>query len=120
MTRIILVRHGETTWNVEGRYQGQEDTPLSERGLEQGRLLAKGSKIFLSTAPSPARSSAPSKPASFVPISTISASAPTSVSLRSTTASWEGRLASEIAEAYPEDFCPLAQPAASRADARRR
>ena len=27
MTRIILVRHGETTWNVEGRYQGQEDTP---------------------------------------------------------------------------------------------
>ena len=24
MTRIILVRHGETTWNVEGRYQGQE------------------------------------------------------------------------------------------------
>ena len=41
MTRIILVRHGETTWNVEGRYQGQEDTPLSERGLEQGRLLAE-------------------------------------------------------------------------------
>ena len=44
MTRIILVRHGETTWNVEGRYQGQEDTPLSERGLEQGRLLAEGLK----------------------------------------------------------------------------
>lgn len=42
MTRIILVRHGETTWNIEGRYQGQEDTPLSERGLQQGRLLAEG------------------------------------------------------------------------------
>lgn len=42
MTRIILVRHGETTWNVEGRYQGQEDTPLSERGLKQGHLLAEG------------------------------------------------------------------------------
>ena len=42
MTRIILVRHGETTWNVEGRYQGQEDTPLSERGLTQGHLLAEG------------------------------------------------------------------------------
>ncbi len=40
MTRIILVRHGETTWNIAGRYQGQEDTPLSERGLAQGRLLA--------------------------------------------------------------------------------
>ena len=42
MTRIILVRHGETTWNIEGRYQGQEDTPLSERGLKQGQLLAEG------------------------------------------------------------------------------
>ncbi len=42
MVRIILVRHGETTWNIEGRYQGQEDTPLSERGLAQGAMLAEG------------------------------------------------------------------------------
>lgn len=42
MTQIILVRHGETTWNEEGRYQGQEDTPLSRRGTEQGHLLAMG------------------------------------------------------------------------------
>ncbi len=41
MTRILLVRHGETTWNQQGRYQGQVDTPLSERGWEQGRLLAQ-------------------------------------------------------------------------------
>lgn len=40
MIRIILLRHGETTWNIEGRYQGQEDTPLSPRGLEQGRKAA--------------------------------------------------------------------------------
>lgn len=40
MIRIILLRHGETTWNIEGRYQGQEDTPLSPRGLEQGRKVA--------------------------------------------------------------------------------
>ena len=39
--KIILIRHGETTWNIEGRYQGQEDTPLSERGLRQGHLLAE-------------------------------------------------------------------------------
>ena len=39
--KIILIRHGETTWNIEGRYQGQEDTPLSERGLRQGQLLAE-------------------------------------------------------------------------------
>lgn len=40
MTRFILVRHGETTWNKEGRYQGQMDTPLSERGLAQGKAVA--------------------------------------------------------------------------------
>lgn len=39
--RLILVRHGETNWNKEGRYQGQIDTDLSERGLEQGRALGK-------------------------------------------------------------------------------
>lgn len=35
MTRLILIRHGETDWNVEGRYQGQSDVPLSERGRFQ-------------------------------------------------------------------------------------
>ena len=30
MVRIILIRHGETNWNLQGRYQGQEDTRLSE------------------------------------------------------------------------------------------
>jgi broad specificity phosphatase PhoE len=40
-TRLILVRHGETDWNLEGRYQGQADTPLNERGREQAKLLAE-------------------------------------------------------------------------------
>lgn len=40
MTRLILVRHGETDWNVVGRYQGQEDPPLNARGLAQAESLA--------------------------------------------------------------------------------
>ncbi len=41
MAKLILVRHGETDWNVEGRYQGQADPPLNSQGLQQARSLAK-------------------------------------------------------------------------------
>lgn len=37
----MLARHGETVSNVEGRWQGQSDSPLTERGLAQARELAR-------------------------------------------------------------------------------
>lgn len=39
--KIILARHGETPWNAEGRYQGQEDIPLSPVGESQARALGE-------------------------------------------------------------------------------
>ena len=38
--RLILVRHGETKWNREGRFQGQSQVELNDRGIEQARHVA--------------------------------------------------------------------------------
>ncbi|AXK45304.1 histidine phosphatase family protein [Brachybacterium saurashtrense] len=39
-TRLVLVRHGQTDYNREGRLQGQVDIPLNEAGLRQAASLA--------------------------------------------------------------------------------
>ena len=39
-TRIIAIRHGETTWNVDSRIQGHLDIPLSATGRQQAERLA--------------------------------------------------------------------------------
>jgi broad specificity phosphatase PhoE len=41
MTRLILIRHGETNWNVERRKQGRNDQPLNEKGAAQAKLAAE-------------------------------------------------------------------------------
>jgi broad specificity phosphatase PhoE len=40
VTTILLARHGESDWNRDGRWQGQADRPLTDRGLAQARSLA--------------------------------------------------------------------------------
>jgi len=50
MKRLVLLRHGESTWNRENRFTGWTDVPLSERGVreatEAGRLLREGGFAF--------------------------------------------------------------------------
>ena len=46
MTHLVLIRHGETDWNVEGRYQGQADPPLNAHGVAQSKELAEHLEIY--------------------------------------------------------------------------
>jgi probable phosphoglycerate mutase len=41
MSRLVLVRHGETIWHADNRYAGRSDVELTPRGLDQARDLAK-------------------------------------------------------------------------------
>lgn len=102
--KIILIRHGETTWNIEGRYQGQENTPLSERGLKQGHLLAEG----LRNIPIDACISSPLQ-RSYQTCKFCAAlhNLPVATDERLTEinhGSWEGVLAGDIAKRYPKEF----------------
>ena len=44
-TRVLLVRHGQSTWNAEGRWQGQADPPLSPLGEAQARAAGESSQL---------------------------------------------------------------------------
>lgn len=50
MTRIVLLRHGESQWNLENRFTGWTDIDLSEKGVEEarqaGRSLREAGFVF--------------------------------------------------------------------------
>ena len=101
--RLLLVRHGETDWNRQGRFQGQIDIPLNDNGRRQ----AASAETFLAQVPlQRAYTSAMARPRQTA--ETILRSHP-GVPLTSTTGLreighglWEGRLEAEIAEGWPQ------------------
>ena len=50
MHKVVLLRHGESTWNKENRFTGWHDVDLTERGRDEareaGRLLKEGGYAF--------------------------------------------------------------------------
>ncbi|MCX5805666.1 MAG: 2,3-diphosphoglycerate-dependent phosphoglycerate mutase [Proteobacteria bacterium] len=50
MKKLVLVRHGESVWNMENRFTGWTDVPLSEKGTEEamqaGRILKQEGYVF--------------------------------------------------------------------------
>ena len=50
MTKLVLIRHGESTWNKENRFTGWTDVDLSEKGRQEakegGQVLKKEGYTF--------------------------------------------------------------------------
>lgn len=104
MTELILIRHGETEWNVIGRYQGQADPPLNANGRLQAYALAEklidsGLEVLYS---SPLK-----RAAQTAEILAQQLSIPVKFDRRFFEihqGDWQTRLRSEIEEMYPELF----------------
>jgi broad specificity phosphatase PhoE len=45
VTRMLLVRHGQSVWNADGRWQGQADPPLSDLGVDQATAAADSDAV---------------------------------------------------------------------------
>jgi len=102
--RIILVRHGECSGNIENRFRGRLDYPLNETGLKQARELARALVEFR-----PARVySSPLKRA-MATASPLCEELGIEMETREgfnniALGDWEGRLKSEIAIEYPHEW----------------
>ena len=101
--RLVLVRHGETDWNREGRFQGQIDIPLNANGRAQAEAA---SNVLAPVCIQRAYTSCMARPRQTA--EAILAAHP-GVPLTSTSGLveighglWEGRLEQEIAEGWPE------------------
>lgn len=44
---IYIVRHGQTDWNLEGRYAGRIDVPLNDKGIEQANVIKEELKDII-------------------------------------------------------------------------
>ena len=101
--RLILVRHGETDWNLQGRFQGQIDIPLNTNGQKQ----AKAAGLFLSTMRiDKVFSSSMTRPKQTAE-AIIEHQSDLNVELQKELIEighglWEGKLESEIQEEWPE------------------
>lgn len=104
MTMLVLIRHGETDWNIEGRYQGQADPPLNTIGIKQAEELAR---ILKEIQPEVLYSSTLRRALQTAQILSEKLKIPVITDPRLkeiNQGEWETRLRSEIEHDYPELF----------------
>ncbi len=104
MTQLYLVRHAQTDWNVEGRYQGQVDLPLNAAGRAQAAKLSQELSALAFTA---AYSSDLTRARETAEILAAPRGLRVQLDPRLREISlgvWEGQLATEIVSRYPAEW----------------
>ena len=103
-TTIVLVRHGETDWNRDNRFQGHADIPLNDAGREQARALAGqlADKSFAAVYTSPLQRAAET---ARIIADSLDLEVRESEALREVdVGSWSGLTRTEVEAAHPEGF----------------
>ena len=98
MARLIMIRHGETSWNVENRKQGRNDQPLNAKGEMQAKLVAgyvKSKYQIECVWTSPLKRCSDTAELFNLPVST------SDLLVEIDYGEWEGMLQSEIDRNYP-------------------
>jgi glucosyl-3-phosphoglycerate phosphatase len=117
IVKLVLWRHGQTTYNAERRFQGQSDVPLNSTGLQQAEEAApylaalRPDAIFSSDL-----SRAAATAAALARLTGLNVQFDKDLRERGG-GSWEGMTAAEIAELYPESYAAWAPPDGESADA---
>lgn len=103
-TTIVLVRHGETDWNREHRFQGHADTRLNEEGRRQAQALAEllGGEHFVAAYSSPLQRAFETAEILAAPLGLDVAT--TDALMEVDVGSWSGLTTAEVAERFPEGF----------------
>jgi broad specificity phosphatase PhoE len=106
-THVVIIRHGQSQGNAEGRFGGHTDTPLSPRGRKQAQATAsalvseKFSAIYSSDLPRAIETASPLAKLVGVPLETSDALRERSVGVM------EGLTFEEAAEQHPEQYQAL-------------
>lgn len=105
---LLLIRHGETAWNAEGRWQGQTDIGLAESGRSQARVLGArlGALWARGVVPTPTHAAVSDLSRARETLDLILASSGCAATVRidprlreRSFGSWEGKTAAEIGHA---------------------
>lgn len=105
--RFLLVRHGESEWNAQARWQGRGDPPLSERGRTQARAAAERLRGFAGAVVSSPLRRAHETAEIIASVLGLGRVVFVTDLQEVDTGAWSGLTSDEIAERFPDEWLAL-------------